>query len=124
MTGTGSHYPREHQRQRVLKAGRIIFDNRTSTIDVMLRDLSEGGAKLKLAQPMALPDQFSLLIQNMSTQQTETHHCEKRWQRCDLVGVTFIADTSQVTSPADKNENAPAPRYRLLKPNSTLFQDR
>lgn len=123
MTGSDGEFPREHQRQRVLKAGRIVLDNRTSTIDVTLRDLSAGGAKLKLAQPMPLPDQFSLIIQNATTNHTETHHCEKRWQRADLVGVTFISEVAQPEPLAEAPE-PPPPRYRLLKANSALFQDR
>ncbi|ABI78464.1 conserved domain protein [Hyphomonas neptunium ATCC 15444] len=124
MSSSDGEFPREHQRQRVLKAGLIIFDNLSSTVDVTLRDLSEGGAKLKLAQPMPLPDHFSLRIQNATTNQTETHLCEKRWQRADLVGVTFIVDGSRSDRPAEDPATAPAPRYRLLKANSTLFQNR
>lgn len=125
MTESGDEHPRQYPRQRVLKAGLIILENRSSTIDVLLRDISEGGAKLKLAQPMPLPDNFFLRLQDPSTKKTENHRCEKRWQRGDLVGVTFVmetpaGDTQEIDTPSDLK----TPKYRLLKPDSTLFQDR
>lgn len=124
MTDSEGEHPREHQRQRALKAGLIIFDNLTSTVNVTLRDISEGGAKLKLAQPMPLPDRFSLRVQNTATNQTELHRCEKRWQRADLVGVAFIREPSGREPPLEGQADTPAPRPRLLKANSTLFQHR
>ena len=125
MTDSGKEHPRQYPRQRVLKAGLIIFENRTSTIDVLLRDVSEGGAKLKLAQPMPLPDHFFLRLQDATTQKTENHRCEKRWQRGDLVGVTFVAETRANDAPViEAPLESKTPKYRLLKPNSTLFQDR
>lgn len=124
MTGSESEHPREHPRQRALKAGLIIFDNLTSTVNVILRDISEGGAKLKLAQPMPLPDRFSLRVQNTATNTTETYRCEKRWQRADLVGVAFLRDPSHREPAPESQADTPAPRARLLKADSTLFQHR
>lgn len=88
---TGPEHPRAHPRQRTLKGARIIFNNGQSSYDVVIRDLSEGGAKLKLgAATWIVPDHFDLIVSNANTGTPTRHHCEKRWQRGDLVGARFL----------------------------------
>jgi hypothetical protein len=61
------------------------------TYDVTIRDLSEGGVKLKLGAPFAVPPTFLLMILNPNTGVTENRACETRWQRGDQVGAQFVA---------------------------------
>lgn len=88
---SGSDSPRGHPRQRTLKGARIVFNNGHSSIDVVVRDISDSGAKLKLGTASwVAPDAFDLIIQNPGSGIAARYHCEKRWQRGDLVGARFV----------------------------------
>ena len=49
-------------RRRCLIGARIAFNNRNSTLDCVLRDISPGGARLEHPTPFLLPDAFDLEI--------------------------------------------------------------
>lgn len=89
MTDPGSEAPRKYPRQRTLKGARIQFDG-LKTYDVTVRDMSEGGAKLKLGSPFAVPPAFLLIILNPNTGISEKRACELRWQRGDQIGAQFV----------------------------------
>jgi len=55
---------RRHERRRVLRRARIVFRNGHSTVDCVLLDLSDGGARLKASGLLALPERFELRIEN------------------------------------------------------------
>jgi hypothetical protein len=48
--------------RRVLKAGRIVFNGGTSTIDCTVRALGETGARLDVVTTAGIPDRFKLAI--------------------------------------------------------------
>jgi len=60
MRGSDS---RKAPRRRVLKAGIIAFNNRHSTLQCTIRDLSEGGARLQIGGSIGAPDTFELLVE-------------------------------------------------------------
>lgn len=51
-------------RRRVLKGGKIIFNNATSVIDCIVRNLSEGGAALEVTSSAGIPAEFRLAVPN------------------------------------------------------------
>jgi hypothetical protein len=51
---------RKRSRWRVLKGAQITFAHRTAAIDCMVRNLSVGGACLKVFSPIGIPDTFEL----------------------------------------------------------------
>ncbi|WP_296744528.1 sensor domain-containing diguanylate cyclase [Mesorhizobium sp.] len=51
-------------RRRVLKAGRIMFNNRMSSIDCTVRTLGEDGAGLDVTSSIGVPETFSLQIRS------------------------------------------------------------
>jgi len=109
MPDTTEESLRAHRRQRVLKAARVIFNKGLSSYEATLRDLSEGGVKLRLQAAFPVPRLFQLLILNPNTGKPETHACEKRWQRGDLVGARFIDNEPAV-------EEKPEDRCPLFVP--------
>jgi diguanylate cyclase (GGDEF)-like protein len=52
------------QRRRVLKAGRIILNNRHSTVDCTVRWLSDDGAGVDVLNAAGIPERFILAIPN------------------------------------------------------------
>lgn len=76
---------RKEMRQRTFLKGRIIFNNGSSTMDCLVRDLSRFGARLALTETKTLPEVFELYI----PQKDATYRSTLRWRRDDGVGVTF-----------------------------------
>lgn len=100
---------RTHRRQRVLKSARIVFNKGLSSYNATLRDISEGGVKLRLEAAMPVPRVFELVILNPNTGKPEHHLCERRWQRGDLVGAKYIEAPPEA-------EAAPEERCPLFVP--------
>jgi PilZ domain-containing protein len=53
---------RSSQRRRTVLTGKVLFNNRASVFDCTVRDLSDTGAQLTLADVSALPPEFELEI--------------------------------------------------------------
>ena len=49
-------------RQRVLKGGRIVINDGFSTFQCTVRNLSNTGARLKVASVIGVPDTFELVM--------------------------------------------------------------
>jgi len=77
---------READRTRMLRAGKIIYNNKMSVSDCSIRDLSSSGCRLGLESLVGIPDHFSLHIQNGGSR----HECEVVWRKSNMMGVRFI----------------------------------
>ena len=108
MSDPSAESPRQHARMRTLKGARVEFAG-SRTFDVTIRDMSEGGVKLKLGSPFALPKLFALVIHNPNTGNAEKRSCELRWQRGDQAGAQFISIQNQGTSSAVQPPNLRRP---------------
>jgi len=76
---------RTQARRRILKAGRIIFNDRFSVIDCTVRNLSDGGACLEVASSIGIPDDFDLDIEAEHL----GRHCHVAWRTERRIGVAF-----------------------------------
>lgn len=74
------------RRQRVLLAGRLVYGDAHLTLDCAIRDLSEGGARIRLASPVLLPTQVWLIEVRSAT----AFSCEVTWRRAPEVGLKFL----------------------------------
>jgi len=70
-------------RQRTLKAGTIEFSG--STIDCVVRNISDGGAALEVASPVGIPAEFNLLISGNIAKRP----CRVVWVKDKRIGVAF-----------------------------------
>lgn len=82
---------REDDRYRTLRRGRVLINGLQSSFEVVIRDFSEHGARLKLPQVWLVPDGFDLEVLSTHGEHEAQYHCEKRWQEGVMVGVHFIA---------------------------------
>ena len=80
---------REEFRRTVLKGARIIFNERQSTLNCRVRDMTTGGARLDLSTQQLLPHEFELQVTGNPTLQ----RCGLRWAHGTFVGVCFLPDT-------------------------------
>jgi hypothetical protein len=75
---------REH-RQRVLKAGKIVYASGSIVIDCTIRNLSDTGARLQVPTTVAIPDRFELV----EAASGRRHPARVIWRKADLMGVRF-----------------------------------
>lgn len=78
----GSEKPKA-ARRTVMKTGRIRFGKVTENCTV--RDMSATGASIEVADPMNVPDRFSLVLEMESS----ARKCAVMWRRERQLGVTF-----------------------------------
>jgi hypothetical protein len=71
-------------RKRTLKGGRIAFNAGQSTIECVIRNLSETGAKLHVSSVIGIPPTFELLLSDNSRRK-----CRVVWRSLQEMGVTF-----------------------------------
>lgn len=66
-------------------AASIVFDGGRSRMDCVIRNLSDGGAKLEVAAVRGIPDRFELQVPKHRPQR-----CQVAWRALKEVGVQFL----------------------------------
>jgi len=77
---------RTKTRKRCFLGARIQFNNRRSSFDCLVRDISVDGARLELASLESMPDEFDLVI----PQQERQYRAKVMWRRNNICGVSFL----------------------------------
>jgi hypothetical protein len=75
---------RKRARRRVLKGAQIVFAHRGAAIDCAVRNLSDGGACLKVFSPVGIPDTFELRLDLDSVR-----CCRVVWRKATQIGIEF-----------------------------------
>ena len=76
---------RKSQRLRRLKDGRLVFNDRKSVMNCTVRNFSERGAKLAVAEPHQVPVVFELTISGAASR-----IARKVWFKEGEMGVKFL----------------------------------
>ena len=76
---------RQFQRIRVLKGARLQFKDKLVSMDCTMRDISVGGARLRLNGPTGLPDRFDILVNGTG----DKFPARLMWRRGNEIGVAF-----------------------------------
>ena len=84
MTAGGANR-RVTNRLKTLKSAKIVFNKKQSVIDCFVRDLSDTGAKLQVADLLAIPRNFTLMFND-----GRTHECERVRAHGTEIGVRFL----------------------------------
>lgn len=92
MSNDGSNEQRKLPRHKVLKDGKIVSSDMGSVIDVKIRDVSEGGARIQIPAAIDLPVEFGLL---MITQEM-LYPAVVKWRTGNLTGIEFIGEPRHV----------------------------
>jgi hypothetical protein len=74
---------RKTPRRKIYKAGMIITHDRFSTVNCVVRNLSDAGAGIDTETAVLLPARFELLFDGRSC------NCELAWHSQRRVGVRF-----------------------------------
>jgi hypothetical protein len=87
---------RSSARQKSFLQGRIYYNNRRSSVDCLVRDISETGAKLVFSSAVTIPDVVEVYLSNKE----EVRRARVQWRRGDEVGVDFIDHAADGQSPS------------------------
>lgn len=82
---------RKTARSRTLLGGVIAFNNRASTMDCQVRNLSAGGAKVIFSNTAVVPDQFDLKI----ARKERSFRARMIWRAPNEAGVVFLNEYDQ-----------------------------
>src|SRR3954447_10484428 len=93
---------RQAPRLRSLLGARIEINNGQATVDCLIRDVSETGAKLIISAPVPLPDRFDLII----PQKGVTRRVRVAWRRATEIGVRFADEQAPEQASAPQSEAA------------------
>lgn len=77
---------RQHRRARVLRRAKIVFNKGHAALDCVVLDLSHGGARLKLAPLLAVPDRFELRLDDGLV-----YAAVVRYRTAEVAGIRFEA---------------------------------
>jgi hypothetical protein len=86
---------RKGHRGRTYLGGQVAFNNRGSTIDCLVRNLSQDGAKIVFSSPATIPSEFDLMIR----QKGHSRRARIAWRSEIEAGVAFVSsDTASIVS--------------------------
>jgi len=81
-------------RRRMLKTGKVAYNDRHVTIECTLRDMSATGARLRVSGSVTAPDTFELLIPLDGLEA----NCQVVWRSGADLGVRFLSAPRMVTA--------------------------
>jgi hypothetical protein len=101
---------RTNERIRSFLRGQIIFNNRMSTIECIIKNISSTGAKIALSDTLAVPNEFEVYIPN----KRRGHRARLVWRDKDSIGVHFT-EPQRAEKPhiASQPSTAETPASRL-----------
>ncbi len=81
------------QRRRMLKSAVASYNDQAISMEVLLRDMSDTGVKIKLKENDVLPDNFHLYIEIDGI----NVECETVWRRGLEIGAKFVSEMETKT---------------------------
>jgi len=72
-------------RRNTMMIATIVYDNGRTRLDCVIRNLSEGGAKLEVPTVRGIPATFELLVP-----QHRPQRCRVAWRALKELGVQFV----------------------------------
>ena len=90
---------RKSQRQKCFLRGLIDFAEQHGKMACLVRDISDGGARVCFSCHVAIPERLNLYI----PQRQKTVRVQVRWRRGDEFGVSFLDEAADSTA-GRKNE--------------------
>ena len=72
-------------RRRTLRGGRLAYDDGAQTAECLIRDLSETGARVRVADIRRFPSELVLSFDG----RPGSRSCFVKWRRGDALGLVF-----------------------------------
>ena len=88
-------------RLKSLLRGRVYFNNRSSTVECLVRDISADGARLALADDVTIPDVVELYV----PQKDQFFRSHVIWRRDGEAGIAFSV-SERLAAPSESGDLA------------------
>lgn len=108
---------RHSERVRTMLGAQIVFNNKNSTIECQIRNISSTGARLILSESLTLPQEFDIVV----PQKGKTYRARLRWRTPEGAGIEFIQDDKREAAPVSRDL---ALRVRELESENELLRKR
>jgi hypothetical protein len=76
---------RNLNRQRTFLQGRLFFNNRRNSVDCIIRDISDVGARLQFSAAVTVPEALELYVPNKD----HMYRVRAEWRHGEEMGVAF-----------------------------------
>ncbi|TAL77011.1 MAG: PilZ domain-containing protein [Beijerinckiaceae bacterium] len=103
---------RANDRIRSFLRAQIIFNNRMTTIECIIKNISATGARVALDETLAVPTEFDIYIPTRN----RSHRARLVWRDKESIGVDFLEETQETASglpPAQPESSGPVDATRL-----------
>jgi len=110
-------------RHKTFIKGRITYNNRLSSLDCIVRDATDKGARLEFYGSVAIPDTFELHLPNKD----EHYQAPVEWRKRNHVGVSWNPDQPPrqgAESSGGRSEHSLADRVAKLEQELAALQRR
>lgn len=88
---------RSERRGRTYLGSKVAFNNRWCTIDCLVRNMSQGGAKLEFPHPVLVPRELDLIIPLKGN----SRRVQVVWKRDKALGVSFVDTSADMAVPIE-----------------------
>ena len=106
---------RKERRGRTYLGSQVAFNNRWCTIDCLVRNMSESGAKLEFPHPVLLPSELDLIIPLKGN----SRRVHVVWKQARALGVSFVDANTDTAVPIEL-----ARQIRKLKAERDMLAQR
>ena len=108
-------------RHKTFIKGRIYFNNRLSTLDCIVRDVTANGGRIEVAGSVTLPDSFEIYLPNKD----ECFFAHVIWRKGNHLGVSWSHDHASKQKLASVDvEHTLADRVAKLERDVAALQKR
>jgi hypothetical protein len=109
-------------RHKTFIKGRIYFNNRLSSMDCIVRDVTANGGRLEVSESVALPDSFELYLPNKD----EHFRAQVEWRKGNNLGVSWSSDapSKQSAESGGRTEHSIDDRLAKLEHDVAVLQRR
>jgi PilZ domain len=107
-------------RHKTFIKGRIYFNNRLSSVDCIVRDLADIGARLEIPENVTLPDSFELYLP------TKDEHFQARvkWRKGNNLGIAWGAESARSATETAGSDASVIERLTKLEREVAILQRR
>lgn len=108
-------------RHKTFIKGRIYFNNRLASMDCIIRDVTEKGARLEFSENVTLPEVFELYVPNKD----EYFQAHVEWRKANNIGITWrLEDLPSARTEEPRVQSPLADRVAKLEHDVAVLQKR
>jgi len=107
-------------RHKTFIKGRIYFNNRLSSMDCIVRDVSDTGGRLEVSESVPLPDAFEVYL----PAKHESFFARVQWRRGNSLGISWTQGTTPLRAEPGSVEQTIVERLEKLEREVAALQRR